>query len=117
MPTEPETVAVTQPVIPTSFMLGAHIHRVRTDADLYQADGKREIGQFDQTRQAILIQPPCRAYDPTPSTIVGVYYHELAHAIIRHMDREELDKDERLVEALGRALHQIDATKAGALEV
>ena len=117
MPTEPETVAVTQPVIPTSFMLGAHIHTVRTDENLYEADGNRNIGQFDQTRQTIKIQTPCRGFDPTPATTAGTYYHELAHAILHHLDRKELDEDERLVEALGRALHQIDATKAGALEV
>lgn len=103
-------------VIPQSFQLFGKTIEVTTKPDLWNAHSDR-IGQWEPLDQRIVIQADTPQMQRHRESKEQTFYHELAHALLEGAGRNELSKDEGLVDALGSLLHQFEKSKQGDLDV
>jgi len=89
--------------LPKSFELMGHTWQVVQTAEKL-SDG--DLGHCSQNELTIRIDPNQPAI-----TKSHTFFHELVHAILFALGKEELNSDEGLVDAIGGALDQYHKTK------
>ena len=92
--------------IPNSFQLGAHKISVLKDVPLKEA-----WGEWNNETKTIRLRKPSKR-NPE-SFYYQTFMHELAHAVLDTMGREELSKDEGFVDALSEYLAQAILSSKG----
>lgn len=93
-------------LIPTKFQLGAHTVTVKKDVSLQEA-----WGDWNNERKIMRLRKPSRN---NPDTFYyQTFTHELVHAILDTMGKEELSKDEGFVDAFSEYLAQAILTSEG----
>ena len=93
--------------IPDSFQLGAHTISVVKNVPLKEA-----WGEWNNETKTIRLRKPSRR-NPN-SFYYQTFMHEVVHAVLDTMGREELSKDEGLVDGLSEYLAQaIISSKGG----
>lgn len=92
--------------IPDKFQLGSHTITVLKDVPLKEA-----WGEWNNETKTIRLRKPSKR---NPSTFYHqTFIHELAHAMLDTMGREELSKDEGFVDAISEFLTQAILTSEG----
>lgn len=92
--------------IPDSFQLGAHTISVLKNVPLKEA-----WGEWNNETKIIRLRKPSRR-NPE-SFYYQTFMHEVVHAVLDTMGREELSKDEGLVDALSEYLAQAILSSKG----
>lgn len=92
--------------IPDSFQLGAHTISVVKNVPLKEA-----WGEWNNETKTIRLRKPSRR-NPE-SFYYQTFMHEVVHAVLDTMGREELSKDEGLVDAFSEYLAQAVLSSTG----
>ena len=92
--------------IPDSFQLGAHTISVVKNVPLKEA-----WGEWNNETKTIRLRKPSRR-NPE-SFYYQTFMHEVVHAVLDTMGREELSKDEGLVDAFSEYLAQAILSSKG----
>jgi Zn-dependent peptidase ImmA (M78 family) len=92
--------------IPTSFQLGAHLIKVQKDVPLKEA-----WGEWNNERKLLRLRK--KSKQNPESFYYQTFTHELVHAILDTMGREELSRDEGFVDAFSEYLAQAFLTSEG----
>src|SRR3990167_9614326 len=87
--------------IPKSFQLTGHTYKVKL---VKKIDSKDSCGEVDNGTKLIKLKKAQKDY--TVEMVEESYFHELIHSLLDEAEYPELSKDEKLVERLGRLLHQ-----------
>lgn len=90
-------------MIPKYFYLFGEKIKV---SQVNQIDRGKKFGECDFNKNIIRIAKTEINQDQREST----FHHELMHMILYHLGYEELSNDEKLVDHLGKALHQVAKT-------
>jgi hypothetical protein len=94
--------------IPTSFKLfGTTINVVW---DNQRCNNEDAYGQFDNTRNEIMLCDKSGIKELSKDKIIDTYYHEKVHAILNSMYEFEISKREQFVEIFSKLLRQSDDT-------
>ena len=96
-------------MIPKSFTLMNRTYDVVDMPHEFHLAGEQD-GYFDKERGAISVYT---GDTYSPEYIRAVFFHELAHALFEAAGREDLSKDEALVEVMGSVVHQFMQSKRG----
>lgn len=99
--------------IPKKITLLNSTYTVEIKPDLLDDQGA--IGQFDSLKGKIFIQPNSNISPIIQNEIEQTFLHELVHAILYKMEKQELFKDEAFVNQFASLLHQAYLTKKGEL--
>lgn len=102
--------------IPEKFMLGGQEITVVAKSTL-MAPHAPKMAACDSTRGVISIQTPTEHYQPARATLEKVFMHEKLSLALASIGRPDLLKDTTFVANLSSALHQIEATQSGDLDV
>lgn len=87
--------------IPKSFQLMGHTYKVKL---VKKVDSEDSCGEVNNDTKIIKLKKSNKAY--SQEMVEETFWHELIHAILDEAEYGELSKDEKLVERLGRLLHQ-----------
>ncbi len=90
--------------IPTAFSIFGSRYRVEYRTDWQESEGRNGATYPDQHR--IVLQRADGLHNAPPELEGQSFCHELVHAILEELRETRLNKDEKLVELLGLALHQ-----------
>ena len=106
--------------IPKSFKIFAQTITVIWDEELTNVDDA--IGQARFRYNTIALQPSMAGKPLTSEQIIQSFWHEVFHFILHKLGGYKigdtrLSSDERLVDLLGSALHQVLASAEGELEI
>jgi Zn-dependent peptidase ImmA (M78 family) len=96
-------------MIPKSFTLMNRTYDVVDMPNEFHLAGEQD-GYFDKERGTISV---FTGDTYSQEYIRAIFFHELAHALLEATGRENLSKDEHLVEVIGSVLHQYTQTKKG----
>lgn len=89
--------------IPKKFNLGSHVVHVHKNVQLKEA-----WGEWNNERKVIRLRKPSKN---NPTTFYyQTFLHEIVHAVLDTMGREELSRDESFVDGLSEALTQVFTT-------
>lgn len=91
--------------IPKSFCIFGQKYHIEFDDKLVEKDNDR--GQAKYRLNKIILQSNNSVVDRPQSQIEVIYLHELFHVIFHELDEGELGENEKLVELMANALHQI----------
>ena len=97
--------------IPKRFDLMGTTIDVEYNADM-MFDGDA-MGQANYRRNKIFIAPNTSTFKMTQEQVEHVFLHELTHWIFKQLNRNELQKDEELVDMFAELLHQTLKTAQG----
>lgn len=89
--------------IPARFNLGSHIVAVQQNVPLKEA-----WGEWNNERKMIRLRKPSK--NNPDSFYYQTFMHELVHAVLDTMGREELSRDESFVDGLSETLTQVILT-------
>lgn len=92
--------------IPTKFHLGGHVVEVKRDVPLKEA-----WGEWNNERKVLRLRRPSK--NNPESFYYQTFVHELVHAILDTMGREELSNNEGFVDAFSEYLTQAILTSEG----
>ena len=102
--------------IPEKFMLGGQEITVLAKSTL-MAPHSPKMAACDTSRGLIFIQTPTEHYQPARATLEKVFVHEKLSVALASIGRPDLLKDTGFMANLSSALHQIEATQSGDLDV
>ena len=89
--------------IPKAFTLGGVEHVV----EIQQAVGyEQDFGQYDPVRKVIQIAQTCRGRGVPQSFQQQTFLHELVHAILNTMLKDDLNDDESFVNTFASFLNE-----------
>lgn len=97
--------------IPETFRLVDRTYTVE-EMDTDAADMLRAHGTHNMDQARVLI----RLDSENQELIMGTFCHELVHALLEAVRRDDLSSDENLVDGLGAVLHQFLQTAEGDLQ-
>ena len=101
---QPNTISSSKPNVPTSFKLFNHNIKVKENATDLPFDRSGDVSMSSNV--ITLYTHECEA-----SVVEHIFYHELVHLLLYYAGRDDLSKDEVLVDILGGLLAQYEATK------
>lgn len=102
--------------IPTSFTIMGKTITVLAVPDLWHANGVN-IGEWQPLDQRILLQEDTPQMRRHRQHKEQTFCHELAHVILEGTGRDDLSKDEKLVDTMGSLLHQFLQSQQGDLAI
>ncbi len=91
------------------FTLGGIDWSVKVDNQ--KLDDKGFYGACNYHTSEILIQKQTDGNERTDSAIEQTLYHEVVHAILDTLNKDDLSKDEDFVQQFSLLLHQFEKTK------
>ncbi len=91
-------------MIPKQFYIFGQLIKVFYKRTLHIT--KNAIGIYNPSKNTIELQQSTKKYEINNSNIEQSFCHELVHAWLDKINRQELYKDEILVDNLGSCLHQ-----------
>ena len=94
--------------IPTSFQLFGQTIRVEMVEDLLENEDATGVALY--RKNMIQLQCPSAACNRPPVQAEATFCHELMHWIFYVIGEDELRKNEKLVDLIGRLLHQALST-------
>lgn len=94
--------------IPRTFQLFGQTITVQFVDDLIE--GEDSVGLSLYRKNLIQLQGPTASFTRPSTQIESTFFHELMHYIFYALDEEEMRKDEKLVDNIGRLLHQAFTT-------
>ena len=98
-----------QPVtIPQAFYLFGQRIAVEWTDDL--VDSEDCVGRTSYRRHKILLQKPSVAISRPDTAMEVTFFHEVMHYVFHVLREDDLRDNERLVELVSQALHQVFAT-------
>jgi predicted SprT family Zn-dependent metalloprotease len=68
-------------------------------------------GRWIKHKHLIELQAPNKQNGMTNSFLVQVFWHEVVHAILDNIGKEDLSNDEQFVDQVGQLVHQVLKTK------
>ena len=92
--------------IPRSFKVFGRTYTVRIEDDLLAREDL--LGETNHREQVIRLQAVGAAFPADHQE--QTFYHELVHLLFGLVSRDDLRKDEALVDLLGSMLHQVFIT-------
>jgi len=90
--------------IPKSFQLHAQKINIVQDNQLEHVTGN--MGEARYRVNEIALQPNNKGVEYPSSQLEQVFYHELVHWILHHMEEKDLRSNEKFVEGFSQLLHQ-----------
>ena len=90
--------------IPKSFMLHGHKFTVEFMDDLN--DEHQLIGSINHSSTTIKLQRSCKGYKMEQSKIEDTFIHEMVHAMMVQIGRNDLNNDEVFITQFSSLLHQ-----------
>ena len=96
-------------VVPGKFQLMGHTIRVVMRDDLW--DQCEAHGRWVKHKHLIELQTPTEQNGMTQSFLVQTFWHEVCHAILDNIGKDDLSNDESFVDILGQCIHQVLSTK------
>ena len=94
--------------IPKSFKLFATTINVVVDNQ--RTDDMGVFGCYQPHNNTIVIADKYGIYNLSEDQILDTFYHEKVHSILRAMNEEELNKNEKFVDVFAKLLRQSDET-------
>lgn len=91
--------------IPKSFDLMGHTYKVR---QVKKVDKEDSCGEYISEKKVLRLKKVQKDYPQ--SMLEETYFHELLHAVLEECEYTKLSADEKFVERVGRALHQVIKT-------
>jgi len=88
---------------PKRFSLGALDFNIKSEHGLLQKDDV--VGRINFRTQKITINK-FKKDEATQEYIDGIFFHELAHGILREMEEHDLTNNEKFVDRLGGLIHE-----------
>ncbi len=95
--------------IPKTFQLLGHTIRVVVRDDLWEM--AEAHGRWIKHKHLIELQRPNAQNGMTNSFLVQTFWHEVMHAILDNIGKENLSDDEQFVDQMGQIVHQVLKTK------
>ena len=91
--------------LPKKFELGGHTITVKVVANLLESG---IVGRWTASKNLIEVQKVNK--DMTESFQMQTFWHEVMHATLEVQGYEKHSKNEKLVDRMGQALHQVTRT-------
>lgn len=101
--------------IPETFQLGPFKYRVFTNPSL--TFNEALAGQHHNTSHRVELQSILPNSNIEENEVKATFFHELVHAILGRMKRDELNADEAFVDQFAEFLLQYELTKAGEVNI
>jgi hypothetical protein len=95
--------------LPAIFYLGAVEWRIEINNS--RLNDLKAYGYCEYDQSLISIANKTETYDRTPQAIEATLYHEVVHAILDTIGKNELSRDEEFVQCFSTLLHQFEKTK------
>lgn len=86
--------------IPKEFTIFGERHKVKFVKSI---DRGKTYGEWDPNKNIIRLE---KSLSLTPDKMEQTFIHELIHCCLDHLSYIELNKDEKFVDDLSKALHQ-----------
>lgn len=89
--------------IPATFTLGGVTHTVEMTSSI---EDTQDLGLYDPIRKVITSAKSCRGRVLPPSFQQQTFFHELVHAILNTMRKDDLYDDESFVNTFASFLNE-----------
>ena len=95
-------------VVPKSFKLFATTINVVVDNQ--RTDDMKVFGCYEPHNNTIILADKFGIHNISEDQMLDTFYHEKVHAILRAMNEEELNNNEKFVDVFAKLLRQSDET-------
>ena len=95
--------------IPKSFKLFATTINVVVDNQ--RTDDMKVFGCHQPHNNTIILADKFGIHDISEDQMLDTFYHEKVHAILRAMNEEELNENEKFIDVFAKLLRQSDETQ------
>lgn len=81
-----------------------------TVSKIKEIDKGKSYGEFDLLKNKIRLAKTVYKHQINEDQVEQAYFHELVHCMLEHLGYDSLSEDEKFVDNMGKALHQILTT-------